>query len=155
MTDNIRTFSGTHDWDPSTLVDTDADEYGNAEDILRNIENGRCPRCEGPLPTGREFPAGSRITARRTIPICYRCGEDEGFEVMDAMTGNGFGGISAASCWPLPVEEIDERRTRIMQQMRPAILDVASDTLITEDGAAPVIVPRNTGGWAQYGDTDE
>jgi hypothetical protein len=156
MTENIRTFSGTHDWDPSVLVDTDAHDpnYDNADDIIWDIEHGRCPRCKGPLPTGREFPAGSRITKCRSIPICGRCGEDEGFEVMDAMTGNGFGGISAASCWPLPVEEIDERRVRHQQEMTLAIL-TGDGHLISEDGAAPVINPCNTGGWAQYGAVEE
>jgi hypothetical protein len=156
MTEKIGTFSGTHDWDPSVLVDTDADDpnYDNADDIIWDIEHGRCPRCECPLPTGREFPAGSRITKCRSIPICDRCGEDESFEVMDAMTGNGFGGISAASCWPLPVEEIDERRVRHQQQMTLAIL-TRDGHLINEDGAAPVINPCNTGGWAQYGAVEE
>jgi hypothetical protein len=57
--DNIvRTFSGTHDWHPSVLNDTDAAEQGNADEIIENIEHGVCPRCEGPLPTMPEYPAG-------------------------------------------------------------------------------------------------
>jgi hypothetical protein len=152
-----RTFSGTHDFDPTVLVDTDADEQGTADDIIWNIGNGRCPRCEGPLPTAPEFPAGSRITACRSIPICGRCGADETFEAFDAVTGNGFG-ISGASCWPLPVEEIEERRARHHRQMKPAII-TGDGHLVTEDGSTPVINPCNTGGWAQYGDgerlTDE
>ena len=148
----VRTFSGTHDWHPSVLVDTDADVEGNADQIVEDIESGRCPRCWGPLPTMPEFPAGSRITRCRTIPICGPCGSDEGFEAMDAMTGAGFGGISGASCWPISVEEIEERRARYEKQMRLAIL-TGDGHLITEDGAAPVINPCNTGGWAQYGGT--
>jgi hypothetical protein len=113
MTENIRSFSGTHDWHQTVLVDTDADNEGNADDIIWNIEHSRCPRCEGPLPQPPEYPAGSRITACRSIPICGRCGEDEGFELMDAMFArNEFGGISSASCWPIPRDEIDERYLR-------------------------------------------
>jgi hypothetical protein len=94
----VRTFSGTHEFDPTVLLDTDADVEGNNDDIVEDIESGRCPRCQGPLPT--MFPAGSRITRCRTIPICFRCGEDEGYEAMDAMAGIGYGGYSGASCWP-------------------------------------------------------
>jgi hypothetical protein len=147
----IRTFSGTHDWDPTVLIDTDADDVGNADDIIWDIEHGQCPRCEGPLPTMPEYPAGSRVTECRSIPICGRCGNDEAYEEIDAAKGIGYGGN--ASGWPLPVEEIDERRARYEQQMKPAILSVTDDGLhlVTEDGSAPVINPRNTGGWAQYG----
>jgi hypothetical protein len=145
----IRTFSGTHAFDPTVLVDTDADEQGNADDIIWNIEHGRCPRCEGQLPTMPEFPGGSRITKCRTIPICGPCGSDESYEVLDAIQGISWG-LSSAGCWPLRVEEIDERRDRYQSQMTPATL--AGDRhLISEDGVGPVINPCNTGGWAQYG----
>jgi hypothetical protein len=145
----IRTFSGTHDFDPTVLVDTDADVEGKADEIIWDIENGRCPRCEGPLPTPPEYPAGSRITACRSIPICGRCGEDEAFEQLDAERGLEWG-LSAAGCWPIPTEEIEERITRYHQQMKPAIM-TTDGYLVTEDGSVPVINPRNIGGWAQYG----
>ncbi|WP_460009536.1 hypothetical protein [Mycobacterium avium] len=131
------------------LVDTDADDQGTAEDIIWNIEHGWCPRCGGPLPTMPEYPAGSRITACRSIPICGRCGCDEVSEAVDAATGHGFG-ISPAGYWPIPVEEIEERRARHERQTRPATL-ATDGHLLTEDGVAKVINPRNTGGWAQYG----
>jgi hypothetical protein len=99
----IRSFSGAHPWHPTVLLDTDAHDEGNAEEIIENIESGRCPRCEGPLPTLPEFPAGSRTTPCRSIPICGRCGGDEVYEQL----GDG---ISSPGCWPLPVDEIDERR---------------------------------------------
>jgi len=147
----IRTFSGTHDFDPTVLNDTDAYEAGTADGIIWSIEHGQCPRCERPLPTMPEYPAGSRITECRSIPICGPCGSDEVYEALDVAQGYGYSyGLSGASCWPLPVEEIDERRARYRQQMRPAIL-TADGHLITDDGSAPVINPRNTGGWAQYG----
>lgn len=145
----IRTFSGTHDWDPSALIDTDAEMEGNADEIVYNIASGRCPRCEGPLPTLPDYPAGSRATACRSIPVCGRCGSDEVYENLDAATGKGCG-ISSVGRWPLDVEEIGERRTRYEQLMKPAIL-TPDEHLVTEDGSSPVTNPRNTGGWAQYG----
>jgi hypothetical protein len=145
---SIRTFSGTHDFDPTVLVDTDADEQGNADDIIWNIEHGRCPRCEGQLPTMPEFPAGSRITKCRTIPICGKCGSDESYEQCDGRQGIGWG-LSSAGEWPVPVQEIDERRDRYQSQMTPAIL-TGDGHLISEDGVAQVINPCNTGGWLQY-----
>lgn len=151
----IQTFSGTHPWHPSVLVDTDADAQGNADDIIYDIEHGLCPRCEGPLQrANHDIPAGSRITQCRSIPICYRCGDDEKYEALDAATGQGWGGISAASCWPLPIEEIEERKLRYEKHAVPAILafDRKRGVLVTEDGVSQVVNPRNTGGWAQYGD---
>lgn len=142
----IRTFSGTHAWNPSVLVDTDAHEGGTDEDIVWNINAGRCPRCEGPLPTMPEFPAGSRITKCRSIPICGRCGGDEVYEQLD-------GALSGASCWPLPVAEIEERRARHEKHRRPATL--SDGVLLTDDGVTQVVNPRNTGGWAQYGFPEE
>jgi hypothetical protein len=141
----IRTFSGTHDFHPTVLADTDADDGGgSADDIIWNIEHGICPRCEGPLPTMPEYPAGSRITKCRTIPICNRCGTDEAYEQCDAAKGIGYGGISSASCWPLPIEEIDERRERCMREGH--LVAVHVDRITN---------PRNTGGWNQYGQPNE
>jgi len=147
----MRSFSGTHDWHPTVLDDTDAVIEGNADEIIWNIENGRCPRCERPLPQPPEFPAGSRITRCRSIPICGPCGSDEVHEAVDCVRGIGWG-ISSAACWPIPIEKIHERHDRIQQQMEmvPAIL-TGDGHLITEDGATPVVTPRNTGGWAEYG----
>ena len=139
----IRTFSGTHDFHPTVLADTDADDVGNADLIIDDIERGLCPRCERPLPTMPEYPAGSRITKCRSIPICGPCGTDEGYEQLDCAQGSGYG-LSGASCWPLPVKEIDERRERWMRRMKPATINVSR-----------IINPRNTGGWAQYGQADE
>jgi hypothetical protein len=144
----IQTFSGTHPFHPTVLADTDADEL-DADDIVWDIEHGRCPRCERPLPTMPEYPAGSRITQCRSIPICGPCGSDESFEQLDGASGIGWG-LSSASEWPLDVEAIDERRERYMKQMTPAIL-TGDGHLITDDGVAQVINPCNTGGWAQYG----
>jgi len=99
-----------------------------------------------------EFPAGSRITKCRSIPICGRCGWDEVCEQLDADADIGWG-LSSAGCWPLSWEEIEERHDRHQGQMKPAIL-TADGQLITDDGVFPVMNPCNTGGWAQYGRAD-
>jgi hypothetical protein len=151
-----RTFSGTHPFHLTVLTvltDTDAYEEGNADQIIEDIEAGRCPRCQGPLPMMPEFRAGSRITACRAIPICGRCGSDEVYERLDGAQGHGYG-LSSAGCWPISNEDIGERRARYQQQAKPAIL-TGDGHLITEDGAAPVTNPRNTGGWAQYGTAED
>ena len=140
-------FSGTYEWHPSVLVDTDADEY-DAEMIVWNIERGHCPRCEGPLPHLPEYPAGSRVTACRSIPICGPCGSDEAHQQVDLAMGTGYG-LSAASEWPVYVDDINERQARHEQRMQPAILH--DGHLLSVEGVTPVINPHNTGGWAQYG----
>jgi hypothetical protein len=140
----IRSFSGTHGWHPIVLLDTDAHEAETAEEIIYNIESGRCPRCDGPLPTPPEYPAGSRVTACRSIPICGRCGSDEVDEQLST-------GLSSPGCWPIPLAEIEARRAQWEGALKAAIL--SGDTLINDDGAEPItlINPCNTGGWAQYG----
>ncbi|MGO9386112.1 MAG: hypothetical protein ACLP4W_29615 [Mycobacterium sp.] len=151
----IRTFSGTHPFHPTVLSDTDADIEGNSDDIISDIEHGICPRCGGPLPTMPEFPAGSRITKCRSIPICGRCGSDEVNEQCMAEAGIGWG-LSSAGEWPVPTEHIEERRACWDAHSRPAILTVTDGDLhlLDEDGVARVINPLNTGGWARYGGID-
>lgn len=73
----IWTFSGTHDFDPTVLVDTDAYEQGTADEIIDNIEHGRCPRREGRCPPRPEYPAGSRITACRSTPLWGPCARSD------------------------------------------------------------------------------
>lgn len=86
----------------------------------------------------------------RSIPICRRCGSDERWEEADAGRGIGWG-LSSAGEWPVPGEVIEERCERYKKLGKLVCLDVNDDSLITEDGVATVIVPCDTGGWAQYG----
>ena len=141
---SIRSFSGTHVWHSSVLNDTDADKP-TAERIVHNIESRRCPRCEGPL--REEFPAGSRITKCRSIPICSPCGSDEA----DQCTTRE---LSPASAWPVDRAEIEKRR-RENEAREVRILGVNPDGfLVTELGVVRLRMPPpqfNTGGWAQYG----
>lgn len=142
----IQSFSGVHPWHPTLLLDTDAHDEGNADDIIWNIEHGRCPRCEGPLPVMPEYPAGSRITKCRSIPICGPCGSDEVYEQL----GDG---LSSGGAWPLPPSEIKARLAKYEGAARAAL--ASGDLLIAADGAMPIANPRNTGGWAQYGIPEE
>ncbi|MCB9441186.1 MAG: hypothetical protein H6523_13170 [Mycolicibacterium sp.] len=136
----IRTVSGTHPWHPSVLADTDANEAGTADAIVEAIEAGRCPRCGGPLPSPPEWPAGSRITQCRSIPICGWCGQDEAWSTT----------LYGAGCWPLDPSGIEARRALVVAKAKPAIL-TNGGMLVTEDGASPITNPRDTGGWAQHG----
>jgi len=102
----IRTISGTRDWHPSVLAETGRSVALNAELIIDDIKNGRCPRCWGPLPAPPKLPAGSRITSCRSIPICASCARDEINEALDGLS------ISTAGTWPVPEEQIEDRRQR-------------------------------------------
>ena len=137
---SIRSFSGTHYWDPVVLNDTDADAV-TASRIVANIERGRCPRCEEPLPQPPDIPAGSRITRCRSIPICSRCGSEEADEWVRAFRGMGKG-MLAASEWPVQPGKMEQREQRFgVEAARiPLQLGAVND-------------PHNTGGWAQYGFT--
>jgi excisionase family DNA binding protein len=61
---SIRTFSGTHDFHPTVLADTDAREQGTDERIVKDIDSDRNTSATGP-PTARtggcpRFPAAAR-----------------------------------------------------------------------------------------------
>jgi len=140
---SIRTFSGTHDWHSSVLSDTDADRAG-PDRIVAAIESGRCPRCEGLLP--QQFPAGSRLTRCRSIPVCSACGSDEADQCVRRDLA-----LSPASSWPLNREDIDRRRRQRDAGSAHATLG-AEGRILTEGGVIPVAPARyDTGGWAQYG----
>jgi len=86
----IETFSGSHRFRPACLVGVYEewmdDEYDNAADlhdraiefvagVVELLDSGKCPRCNGPLVRSeREYPAGSRLTHCRCIPVCGPCG---------------------------------------------------------------------------------
>ena len=43
--------------------------------VVELLDSGKCPRCNGPLVRSeREYPAGSRLTDCRCIPVCGPCG---------------------------------------------------------------------------------
>jgi hypothetical protein len=142
-------FSGTHDWHPTVLLDTDAEEWA-ATNIIWNIDCGQCPRCKRPLPHLPEYPAGSRITQYRSIPICGPCRSDEVYEPMT------LGYLSGPNEWPVDTEDINERRAGFEEGLRSAMLvfdESRGGQLLTEKGVSRVVNPRDTGGWAEYGGT--
>ena len=141
---NIRTFSGVHDWHDSVLNDTDADKMA-ADRIIESVESGRCPRCERPLP--QPFPAGSRITRCRSIPICSECGSDEA----EQCARRGLS-LSPASRWPINRDEIDNRREAGAANAADTLMLNLERSIVTGSRVIPVMPPQNnTGGWAQYG----
>ena len=83
------------------------------------------------------YQQGRGVTACRSIPICGPCGKDEKLRgnLNVLPKGHRVGGLSPAQLLAgSPIEEIEERRTRIMSQMKPPLLDVANGAVIGEDG---------------------
>lgn len=142
---SIQTFSGTHEWNPIVLIEFDDGNLWNADDIADDIDNGTCPRCTRPLPELPEYPAGSRVTQCRTIPICGRCGSDETYELLEQ------GYISYPGDWPLEPDDIDARRERF-EAGNVVMGFVSGEQAVTPTGVTTVVNPRDTGGWAQYGE---
>lgn len=144
----MRSFSGVHEFGPDILLDTDADP-DQADEIVWNVEHGFCPRCEGKLPKPPEYPAGSRITRCRSIPICGRCGGDE------ALEGEYEGAISAASCWPLRSENITAREEQAARDSEVVTGILLDDSIITTSGVSPIRLREHPGGWAEFGSPQE
>lgn len=71
----MRTVSGAHPFRPQCAASAASAEA--AEEITRNVDRGRCPRCLGPLPQAPITPAGSRVTDCRCVPVCETCGAHE------------------------------------------------------------------------------
>ena len=142
----MRTFSGTGEFDPEVFEQTAASAEGNAAYLAGLIVIGQCPRCEGPLPTAPEFPAGSRITRCRTIPICARCGADEAYEA------EFDGGVSDADVWPLSVDEIEMRIAAVEAASTLVTGPLVDGHLLTDVGVFTVANRPNTGGWEELGD---
>lgn len=74
----MRTVSGAHPFRPQCAASAaSASSAEAAEEITRNVDRGRCPRCLGPLPRSPIVPAGSRVTDCRCVPVCETCGAHE------------------------------------------------------------------------------
>jgi hypothetical protein len=62
-------------WGYSTLEDGfPGDLIDAVVEIVRRIDDDRCPRCGSSI---GGFPAGSRATRCRCIPVCSECGGQE------------------------------------------------------------------------------
>jgi hypothetical protein len=136
----IRSFSGTHSFRLSCVLEVDPDD---GDYYTKCYDLGLCPRCERPLPTLPVLPSGSRVTRCRCVPICGECGTDESFEVV------------GPDEWPLEADEITERVQTFMGNTQVGILSGGGDhgppVVIDEDGSHPIHPRENPGGWAQYG----
>jgi hypothetical protein len=119
-------------------VDPDEDDPGDvAITVTEAIAAGRCPRCSGPL---GDYPAGSRITACRCIPICSTCGGQEPFVLF------------AVTCWP--VTQADHDLMMASSEWRTAEVSTGitdGEMVITEDGSTPLRGRPHPGGWLEFG----
>lgn len=166
----IESFSGTHPYDssvfeflPTYYLPELAEEWGvdaseiagwrqsaiNRADHL--IAQSICPRCEGKLLTNDHpqfYPAGSRITQCRSVPVCSDCGTHEAFEV--AILGE----CSRLEEWAyLLRSEILSSLERIQAKAKPGYITV--DKVMTADGVGELDTSPTTGGWAQFGTRSE
>jgi hypothetical protein len=127
----IRSFSGRHEFQRTCLSKTDANEPGTVDQIVADINSGRCPRCRGPLPNPPEFPAGSRVTRCRCIPICGGCGSDEAHEEAD---GLGLSPVVRPAIYPLPPYRT-ELEDSILQKLPRNVLPERAAEIIGKIGA--------------------
>ncbi|UGQ59869.1 hypothetical protein LSF60_10565 [Rhodococcus pyridinivorans] len=142
-----RSFSGRHGFNATCLIDVcSIDDIARVEE---DITDGTCPRCWGRLPEPPEYPAGSRVTSCRCIPICGTCGTDESDESLSD------GGISDPSLWPIDRDEIDARRAWMLANSRMVVLDIGSMQALDENGVTAVHPRPNPSGWAEFGRDEE
>jgi hypothetical protein len=166
---SAHSFSGAHPFNPAHLVEawldsSDAEADGNRDDyrfeavedvaqLVELIDHGRCPRCARPMEM--EFPAGSRVTNCRCIPVCWECGNCEPytFIALDMVKGKEDGVLCAllvpVCSWPdfknteqqaLALAEIELRTTRGVP--------------FTEVAIGALEIPQHPGGWAEFGHDD-
>lgn len=87
--DLLRSSEATHAFRPGCLkaeIERLLDERGDFKRgllvhayvaLVNDIDDGRCPRCQGPLTVEGEMPEGSRVTSCRCIPLCAACSDCE------------------------------------------------------------------------------
>lgn len=156
----IESFSGTHAYNPTCArASVELDwfeefEIGlnvlsqvHADGVTERLETGICPRCDGPIDLERT--AGSRVTTCRCIPICPACGEDEAFQPALGRP------MSRIWQWPISRGHRTRRRNKVMEQSVVTTGILSGSTLITEDGAHPIQLRANSGGWAEHGMDEE
>ena len=175
----IRSFSGAHPFRPECLIEAyqncmryerpdpedsrfDAEEFTMSR--LPSIDAGRCARCDSLFGDG-EFPAGSRETVCRSIPICSVCGRAEALWPLAEMRIKGpedapLDALLSAVCdWPV---------SRSEQEVALEVLDRDSTVLggfvttgsegdpvmVTEEGVAQLHLREHPGGGLEYGYDD-
>lgn len=140
---------------------TDEFVLNDAERITTAIGSGICPRCSDPLtpdplPDGWR-PAGSRALPCRCVPVCERC----------ANWIEPILGPLHVTAWPTDqMERDDEHATQkdfeaVFAEQVKANCTVAylepgpnGPVLVSDDGAVPVQLRPNPGGWLEHGYDD-
>lgn len=158
----VRSFSGSHPFRPVHLLEAlaveapeGADLVGIAAELTERVDAGRCPRCGRHLPEMPEFPAGSRITACRCIPICGPCGVHEAFAGYPGGTPSSKAGIPRWGAWgwhaePPSPADVDADVQAIDASGEEGFLDLRSGVVVTARGVfVGRVTPReHPGGWA-------
>lgn len=159
----IQSFSGAHPYRPQCVIDAIANEWLEdrldftkratemAVTITVKIDAGTCPRCDGVLDL--DMCAGSRATRCRCVPICSRCGTDEGNQ---AMLGTGF---SQAWRWPVRKGDITRRRNKVAASSETVTAfmvpgDNGALSMLTEDDVSQAKMRPHPGGWLEFGYDD-
>lgn len=153
-------YSGAHPFRPQCALRSIAEAFPDIEgagqsfaaDVTAKIDSGICPRCSGPLPTGNIFPAGSRLTRCRCIPICDRCGSDEVYELV-SRTGR----LSGVWQWPVGKSAITRRRNKFKAQCTPASIVAdghGGGVVLDDEGVTQIKLRPNPGGWLEFGYDD-
>ena len=174
-----QSFSGSHPFRPACLVaahmasmegEYNDPEEGREEAIefaaarVPAIDAGRCARCDVSLADG-EFPAGSRVTDCRCIPICSCCGRAEAFTGIAMASIGGPKGrsllplIAPVCYWPVDHGEQEAGVAAIMGRAveREGFVASGSDgssLLVSEEGVAQLQFREHSGGWAEVGYDD-
>lgn len=120
-----------------------------AQSVTADLEGGRCPRCQASFDVERA--AGSRATACRCIPICSLCGSAESWEEFA-------GRLTPIAAWPVDREAVERLHEMVLESATPGQLifnDKGTPVVLSGDGVTDVHIPRNSGGWAQFGHDDE
>jgi hypothetical protein len=150
----IRSFSGTHLFRPAHLRDAmrpavpdKAERVERTARLVELVDAHQCPRCGRPFETLR-FPAGSRVTPCRCIPVCHHCGQLEGLPALIKEMGLAIDvpDVFAPWRWPLPIEVIDVQEA-ILAELRShmRLVQVQLEDLRAEP---------SSGGWAEFGEDD-
>lgn len=154
-----RSFSGTHAFKPGCVSDAAklaaVTDFGYSPDddgvtkigahwaakVSDSLDKGMCPRCRGKMPEPPQYPAGSRVTSCRCIPVCNLCGQDEAFYPMPIWR------------WPTSRSAMTKRRNKLDGKRELGFL--AGDRIITESGSREFTLREHPGGWAEFGHDPE
>lgn len=166
----IRSFSGAHAFRPQCVViavrDTqlqvaDTPRPGHQDGssdlalaIVRAIDALRCPRCKHPLAVSKNgarcwMNAGSRETRCRCIPICSECGTHEALQPRFAQSQLHI------RDWPTNADQVRADLKRWKAGATPGKGTLTVSHLLTDDGVSVLRSEPDTGGWRQFGFSED